>query len=466
LTTFTGLSAALSALHANQRAMEVTANNIANVSTEGYARQRVAFTEIADFSTPGPHSQSRNIGDGVQIAKIERIQDTFLENRGRIEHAQNAYLSEQKRLLERIEQAFAEPGDTALQAQLTEFWTAFSDVSNRPADQASRAALLARGTIVADSIRDMASQLASVWDTSRAQLGAVVTEINEAAKTVATLNQAVVASHINNQPANELTNKRDVAVMKLAELSGATVAPRPDGSVDVLLGGSLLVAGSLARQLTQPSGATTLAAAKGGSLVDVRWADNANAKVASPSGAIAASLEALNSTLPTYTRRLDTFAVNLATALNDAHALGQTDAGANGSPMFGSPNGETMDASNIRMLLTSTSELAVADLGTTVGAKDGTNADRMADLAKDPDGADREYRRLVVDLGGHSQSTQRRAEVQAATVAQVDAERTSQSGVNLDEEMSNLVQFERSYAAAAKVISTIDEMLDVLINRM
>jgi len=78
----------------------------------------------------------------------------------------------------------------------------------------------------------------------------------------------------------------------------------------------------------------------------------------------------------------------------------------------------------------------------------------------------REYRQLVVDLGAHSQASQRRAEIQAATVIEVDAERVSQSGVNLDEEMSNLVQFERSYQAAAKVIATIDEMLDVLINRM
>lgn len=466
MSTFTGISAALTALHANQRAMEVAANNVANVNTEGYARQRVAFTEIADFSAPGPHSQATNIGDGVQIAKVERIQDTFLESRGRIEHAQNAYLGEQQRLYTRIEQAFAEPSDTALQAQLTEFWTAFGDVSNRPSDQATRTALIARGTIVAEGMRDMAAQLNSVWDTTRAQLGALVSEVNEAAKTVATLNQAVVSSNINNQPANELTNKRDVAIMKLAELTGATTAPRPDGSTDVLLGGSLMVSGNMARQLELPSGATTLAASTGGALVDIKWADNASAKVASSSGVLAASLEALNSTLPAYARRLNTFATNFATALNNVHAQGQTDAGVAGGPMFGAPPGDTLDASNIRLEITNPADLAMADLGAPVGARDGTNADRLADLAKDPSGPDRMYRQLVVDLGAQSQAAQRRAEIQAATTAQVDADRTSQSGVNIDEEMSNLVQFQRSYQAAAKVISTIDDMLDVLINRM
>ena len=466
MTTFTGLSAALTALHASQRAMEVTANNIANVNTEGYSRQRVSMTEIADFAGPGPHSQATNIGSGVQIDKVERIQDAFLESRGRIERAQAAFLNDQRQVLGRIEQAFAEPSDTALQSQLTDFWGAFGDAANRPADNATRSVLLARGEIVASTVRGMSGQLSSVWDTGKAQLGALVSEINEAAKTVAQLNQAVVASNINAQPANELANQRDRAVMKLAELTGATTANRTDGSVDVLVGGSMLVTGNVARQLQQPTGATTMSAAQAGTTVDVRWADGAAAKVTTSSGKLAASLDALNSTLPGYATRLDTFAVNLAAAVNGKHALGQTDAGAAGGDFFGPPPGDPLSASNFRMQINSMSDLAMADLGTTPGAKDGVNADRIADLAKDPNGPDREYQRLVVDLGAHSQATQRRAEIQAATLTEVDAERTSQSGVNLDEEMSNLVQYERSYQAAAKVISTIDEMLDVLINRM
>jgi flagellar hook-associated protein 1 FlgK len=146
--------------------------------------------------------------------------------------------------------------------------------------------------------------------------------------------------------------------------------------------------------------------------------------------------------------------------------MGQTDAGVAGGEFFGPPSGFPLSAANFRLQINSLSDLAMADLGTTPGAKDGLNADRLADLGKDPAGPDREYQRLVVDLGAHSQAAQRRAEIQSATLTEVDAERTSQSGVNLDEEMSNLVQYERSYQAAAKVISTIDDMLDVLINRM
>jgi hypothetical protein len=159
------------------------------------------------------------MGNGVQIDKVERIQDAFLENRGRIERAQSAFLNDQQQLLGRIEQAFAEPSDTALQSQLTDFWGAFADAANRPADNATRTALLrARTDRRQHRPGHVQPALLGSGTPVGQQLGALVSEINEAAKTVAQLNQAVVASNINAQPANELANQRDRAAMKLAEL--------------------------------------------------------------------------------------------------------------------------------------------------------------------------------------------------------------------------------------------------------
>lgn len=466
MSTFTGISAALTALHANQRGMEVTANNIANVNTEGYSRQRVALSEIDGLSVPGVHSQAKPVGDGVMIDQIERLRDQFLESRGRVEHSQKAYLDGQQQMLGRIEGAFAEPGDTAMQAQLNEMWSAFGDVANRPGDQATRSALIAKATVVVDSMRDTSGQLESVWATTHEKLGTLVGEINATARTVAELNQSVVANNNTGSPANGLADKRDLAVMKLAELTGATATTRPDGSVDVLLGGSLLVGGSSARQLLPPSGGNDIGDAKLGTLVDVRWADGNNSKVTTSSGQLAATLEGLNSTLPTYSKRLDEVAANLAAELNAVHAQGQTDLGAAGGTFFGPPPPDTVNAANITMNVTEAKDLAVADLGADVGAKDGTNADRMADIAKKSGGPDRLYRQLVVDLGVHAQSVERRVDIQAKIVTEVDGQRAGESGVNLDEEMTNLVQFERAYQASAKVISTIDDMLDALINRM
>jgi flagellar hook-associated protein 1 FlgK len=446
--------------------MEVTANNIANVNTEGYSRQRVNLTEIGGPSVPGLHSQARPIGDGVRIDTVERLRDTFLEGRGRVEHGQQAYLQGQQQTLGRIEAAFAEPGDRALQAQMGEMWNAFADVANKPDDEAVRSALVVRSTLVADTIRNAAGQFESAWNTSRQQLGAVISEVNATAQTVAELNQAVRANNNIGQPANDLADKRDLAVMKLVELTGGTVHERDDGSVDVQIGGSSLVHGSTSRQIQQPTGANNIGDAKVGTLVEVRWADGNNPKVATSSGRLGAALESMNSTLPTYSKRLDEVARDLATTVNTAHAQGQTDAGVRGGTYFGSGSADPVSAANIRVEISDLKDLAMADYGAPTGAKDGTNADRMADLAKDPDGPDQRYKRLVVDLGVQTQATNRRVEMQNSIVNQVDAQRAGESGVNLDEEMTNLVQFERGYQAAAKVITTIDEMLDTLINRM
>ena len=246
--------------------MEVTANNIANVNTEGYTRQRVNLTEIGGPS-PGPACtrRPRTVGDGVKIDKrraaARRVPG---EPRPRRARARTPTCRAQQQTLGRIEAAFAEPGDTALQAQLTEFWTAFSrrgEPARRPghAHRADRARHDRRRHHPGH--RPASSRRCGTPPTS--SLGALVTEVNETAKTVAELNQAVVASQ-QQRPAGERPGRparpRGHEARRAHRRAPRTT--RPDGSVDVLLGGSLLVSGNTARQLLAPSGATTIGDAR------------------------------------------------------------------------------------------------------------------------------------------------------------------------------------------------------------
>jgi flagellar hook-associated protein 1 FlgK len=468
MSTFSGLSSALSALYANRRGMEVTAHNIANVSTPGYTRQRADLKAIGGQEIPGRNSPSE-IGSGVQVSSVQRLRDAFLESRGRLEHAQAEYLAGQQQVLGRVEQAFAEPSDTAMQAQLTELWASFADLANRPAETSTRTAVLARANIVADTMKDTAGQLSAFWDTTRSQLNGIVAEINNTAVAVAELNTAVVASQVTGHSANDLIDQRDQLVLKLSELTGARATNRPDGSVDLQLNGSSLVSGSTVRTLDPPSGALSLAGVQGGGAVELRWSDPPKTLAGAPSGKLASVMEAVNTTLPHYANRLDEIARSLVTTVNEQHAKGIKDNGAAGGLFFGpdpDPDPLVVTASNIRVEVKLPSDLAVADSTAEAGAKDGGNADKLADLAKDADGPDGKYRQLVVDLGVAAQTINRRVDIQGGIVSQIDAARDGESGVNLDEEMSNLVAFERAYQAASKVISTIDEMLDTLINRM
>jgi flagellar hook-associated protein 1 FlgK len=463
MSTFSGLSTALSALYANRQGMETSAHNIANVNTPGYSRQRVELKAIAGPSIPGVSAQATTTGSGVMVENVQRLRDAFLDNRVRVEHGLAENLAGKQQMLGRIEQAFAEPGDTALQSQLTQMWSAFGDLANRPADSSARVALIAQATIVADSMQGIAGQLASNWDSGREQLDTLVVEINQTARAVADLNKAVITGNATGQPANDLADQRDLLVIKLAELTGARATPRPDGSVDLQLNGSTLVAGGNARALNPPAGAFSLAAVQAGAVVQLTWSDGDNAAATAPSGRLAATMEALNTTVAGYANRLDGVARDLARVVNTQHAAGVKDNGAPGGPFFG-PDPVTADT--IKVEIAGPADLAVADATAEPGSKDGGNADKLADLAKDKTGPDRAYRQLVVDLGVEAQTTNRRVGIQAHVVSEVDAATLGASGVNLDEEMTNLVAFERAFQAAAKVISTIDEMLDTLINRM
>jgi flagellar hook-associated protein 1 FlgK len=462
VSTFNGISTALTSLYANRRGMEVTAHNIANVNTPGYTRQRANLQAIAGPAIPGLTSQASPVGDGVTVESVQRLRDIFLESRGRIEHASAEYLGVQQTQLGRIEQTFAEPSDEALQAQLDEMWASFSDLSLRPNSTASRSAVLSRATIVADTIRSNSDQLSSQWDTGLTELNAMVLDVNSTTAAVAQLNEGIMAATAVGQQPNDLMDQRDVLVMKLAELTGAKGVPRDNGVTDVLLNGSVLVSGNSSRNIAAPTGAPSLNAVKGGAVVSLQFAEAPNYPTAAPdSGRLAAMLETLNHTIRTYSDGLDGMASELITSVNAQHVLGRDADGTPGVAFFNGTN-----ASDITVAITEPNDIAAADAGAAAGPLDGGNAQALAKLATKKDGPNEKYRQLIVNLGVAAQTVNRRVEIQGGVVTQSDAERDGDAGVSLDEEMTNMVQYERAYQAAARVISTIDTMLDTLINGM
>ena len=134
VSTFSGLNAATTALWAQRRALDVTGQNIANVNTEGYSRQRVDLQAIGGSVVPAFYSTSPGIGAGVSADDVTRIRDAFLEGRGHTEHANSARLTAETDAYELVEQAFREPGDTGIQSLLSDMWNGWQDVANNPKD--------------------------------------------------------------------------------------------------------------------------------------------------------------------------------------------------------------------------------------------------------------------------------------------------------------------------------------------
>ena len=453
-STFSGISTALSSLYAQRRGLDVTGQNIANANTEGYSRQRVNLQAVGANSVPAVYSRSDGPGSGVSVSSQQRLRDNFMESRAQSEHARSAYLDSTQAVYARIEDVFAEPSDTAIASQLSDFWAAWGDVANDAGDEAARIQLMERGESLTDGLRAAHDALSSQWDSVRVQAGAYERDINDAATAIAKFNETIKQASAAGIPANELADQRDAEVLKLAKLTGATSITKDDGTVDVFLGGSVLVSGAVSRAVVV-SGSADLAG-QSANEVKLKWVEP-DVEIAA-GGQLGAALDTLNDILPEYATKLDTVAATLATTVNQIHTAGYGLDGVNNRPFFSGTTATTLQLAISLPAEVAASKVAGGNLGS-------TNADALGALATSGSGADSLYRQMVVGLGVAAQSADRSAEIQASVVASVDAARVAESGVNLDEEMTNLITYQRAYEAASRVMTTIDGMLDTLINR-
>lgn len=455
MSGFSSLNVALTGLTAQQRGLDVTGQNIANANTDGYTRQRVLLESIGSATIPAAWSTGDQTGAGVTVSDIQRMNDAFLDGQARNAHGQQTLLAGRAQTLTQIEQSFPEPGPNGLASTLATFWSDWQAVGNDPGSLAARSQLLEQAGAVTSSLQQASSNLQSQWSSARGQLDTLVSQVNETAASVASLNQAIASAVRTGHPANELSDQRDQLTMKLADLVGATVSQGQDGTVDVLVGGTALVRGSTAQQLAVSGTATQLGTAGPGD-PRLTWASVGTA-AAVTGGQAAAMLDSLTATLPAWAGRLDQVAATLAASVNAVHASGFDLSGTPGASFF---TGTT--ASTIAVALTDPHQVAASAVPG--GNLDNGTADAMAQLATSPTGPDAVYQQMVVDLGVQTQAATSRSTMQDTVAQQADSARQGQAGVSTDEEMVHLISYQHAYEAAARLMTTIDSTLDTLIN--
>jgi flagellar hook-associated protein 1 FlgK len=265
--------------------------------------------------------------------------------------------------------------------------------------------------------------------------------------------------------------------MHLSELTGATASLRKNGAMDVFVGNSTLVSEFTTRSI-EVTGAPRLqdqqAAMKdpaSTSALSLQWSDTKSATGAG--GTMGAMYDTMTNVLPGVADSLDSVAQNLANSVNAEHKTGYSVDGTTGQDFFVSSDAsQPISAGTIKVGITDPDKVAVSSTDPTLvvppattGALDNAVADKLADIGDSPTGADRQYQSMIGELGVNSQATSRRNDIQTNVTQQVDASREATSGVNLDEEMTNLLTYQRGYEAAGRVLTTIDSMLDQLINR-
>ncbi|BCJ43099.1 flagellar hook-associated protein 1 [Actinoplanes ianthinogenes] len=474
-STFSGLNTALTSLYAQRRGLDITGQNIANASTEGYTRQRVVMQAQNANLTPGIYASTLAVGAGVTVSTVERLRNTALDHRSYTEHANSSYLNEKAGAYALIEDVFAEPSDTALQARMQDMWDGWNAVATNPDKAAPKSALLEQATTVAATLNDASKAINNQFESIRAGLDTYVGDVNKSAEEVAKLNKEIVVAKAAGLQANELMDRRSQEILKLSQVVGATATDLPNGATNVFIGSAPLVSEFTNRPIEiEAGGATQLADLDSDVLVNLRFKDTKTAVAAGGTMGSQMELLAKDGTLHDISNRLDKVAQKLAETVNDKYGTGYSMKGDTGQQFFvdrDRPNDPTatITAGNIGVKVSDPDDLAVSTKDPkgvlTTKALDGGIADDLAELATSRDGADAEYQQLIGDLGVAAQSSIRRRDVQNAVTDQVDAARDAESGVNLDEEMTNLLTYQRGYEAASRVLTTVDSMLDQLINR-
>lgn len=441
--TFDGIQIGSTGLQAQRRGVDLAGQNIANVNTPGYSRQRLAITADAGPVTPAIHSTWDGSGLGVRSVEVSRMRDRFLDRRAMEEGTRHAELTELADTLSSIESVFGEPGDTALSSAIADFTAAWDDVANRPDDLAARAQLVEQARTLTARIGQTERDLAALADLKRSETEALVAEVNTRSQQVASMQDSIKNALAAGIDANELLDQRDALVEEIADAVGGTVHHLDDGTVSVFVGGVALVRGNQAYQLTAYSA---------GGAMEIRSA--ADGSIAPVGGAAKGLLGAVNDVVPRYQADMVAFRDGVRDQVNGLHTTGYDLDGNAGVAFFV----DTPDGLAVNGAILADSRLVAA--AASPGTLDGSIAQRIADL----DTLDTDYRQTVVSLGVESQSAARRVRMQEAVVNQVDAEREAVSGVNLDEELTDLVRFQRAYEANARFISAVDDLLSTLIN--
>jgi len=462
MSNISALQSALSGLLAQRKRLDLIGHNVANVGTEGYSRQRVDLASGGNGPVPALFSDGLLAGDGVDVAGISRYRDEFLETRALDERSASADLSTRAKYLDRVEMVHAEPSDDGLAASLDRFWTSFDEIANQPGEVPQRTATLEQAKATVGQFRFMDEQIRAVRSTAVGEAEALAERVNVLATEVASLNDAVRPLVLSNASANDLLDQRDIALSELADLVGVRVQNRDDGTVDVYVGGSTLVHGSR----SVPMEATTVVDA---GLADVglqrltlQWV---NGGEITPTGGEAAGLLAMaNVEIPDAMRDLDAVAAGFITEVNAIHAAAQDLDGNTGWNFF-EPTGTT--AATIALSTDVDGEprrISAAAVG--AGELDASAAQAIAALRNEAGGTADAYAELVGGLGVVVGSTRARAAAQDGVLQRVDEARLQTRSVNLDEEMIDMVAAQRAYEASARVINAVDEMLDVLVNRL
>ncbi len=425
-------------------ALDVTAQNIANASTEGYVRRSLIQSEL---SAHGSLTQRNDMSlYGVRATGITRNADTYRQTEVRRTGSDLARADAQLSGITSVQNAIEQAG---LYPAINQFEASLSHLTSAPTDNSLRAEVLERARTLAQNFNTANASLTAAGNQIRFESSDSITQINTLASDLAQLNTRIVGDADPQSDQAQLLDQRDLILQKLSKFGDITTTYAANKSVSVQMGGAsgpTLVSGNTASHMAMATAADgTISFTIGGVAANLGG------------GALAGHTQALSS-FASATTRLDSLTTALITAVNTSQSSGVALNGSTGQPLF---SGTT--AGTITLALTSGSELATAPAGAGAGSRDSANLTvlRNAVLSADTAG---QTNQLLFDLSSMvaSNTTTRDALNTIAFSATTALE--AQTGVNLDQEATNLLKFQQAFQASGKVMQVAATLFDTILN--
>ncbi|MGE5676585.1 MAG: flagellar hook-associated protein FlgK, partial [Pseudomonadota bacterium] len=461
--SFRGLSIGISAVFANQRALDVTGHNISNVNTPGYTRQLIAnsatFYQKVGQSGNGKLMQ---LGYGVDVEEIRQYRDEFLDKKYKNENTGLGYWSARYTSVQELETIFNDNTEDGLQSVMNDFWNSWEQLSKPTGGLTARSMVKENAIAFIETVKTMDQTLNDFRSSKNNEIIESVDRINEIAKELASLNLDIKKMEAGGVVANDLRDERNYL---LDELSGmAKIQVITGDSVNVSLEGRLLVEGSRYEKIG------TVPDSNNSGFVRLVWT-NGNDKLLISGGSIKAMFESRDELVAGFREKLNEYVKGIAAEINKIHYTGYGIKDSDHRYFFVNENDNTannIDLSNIAFNPDLNDYDKIAAAAEAGNFEDNRVALQIAQLRQndyfsedgyDVGGTNRKYnydeyyRKIITELGNIGLEASTAAESQKLLVDQIENRRQSVSAVSMDEEMSNLIKYEHSYNAAARIVN-------------
>lgn len=449
-------------------AISTTGHNIANANTEGFSRQRV----LVSAETPRGGTVGHGvIGQGTRVSRVERINDEYLDKHVRTATRDMANLEEKDMALRQTEDIFNEMNGDGLNRLVSKFFNEFRKLSNEPDNEAIRQSVRESSQALVNDFHRLREEVEGVRRHLDSRLEGYASEVNGLAQQLKGYNMQIQRVEAEGALPNDLLDQRDNVLKKLGTYFDIATHKDNFGSyvVDVRGVGPLVVgpeAESFSVFRTKSDGT-----GKPEGAMEIASSSNANSIVTHQikGGKMGALLEVRDQTLSTVLSKLDELAFNLSQSVNEIHSQGFTRQGLQGINFFGALNGKDRASefiglsdevsNNVHNIAAAAEVNAPGDNRIALAISGLQNIKLMADGSASMDDY---YNSIVSDLGVASARNKSGLTQQKDIMTQLNKMRDQLSGVSIDEETANLMQFQHSFDASAKVIQVADEMMKTI----